>query len=198
MSFRNKYITLKLFIILVSLTGVMYPLLMSLIGQSLFNYQANGSLYQNKDSIIGSYLIGQNFKSDKYFHPRPSYAGNGYEANNSSSSSFALTNKKFKEIVKTKYNKLIKNGKYLDIASDEVFASASGLDPYISLNNAYNQLDRIAKIRGIRHSKLQEIINNHKEVTFFGIIGNPRINVLVLNIYLDNYISFKDKNKSEQ
>jgi K+-transporting ATPase ATPase C chain len=167
------------------LTGIVYPLTFTAIAQLAVPHQANGSLIVRKGLNIGSGLIGQNFNSDRYFHGRPSAAGqSGYDASSSSGSNFGATSKKLLERVKTDIDKLHKQGA-TTIPADAVTASASGLDPDISPAYAELQVDRIATARHIAPDRVREILARHVAMPLFGFIGEPRVNVLNLNLALD-------------
>jgi K+-transporting ATPase ATPase C chain len=172
--------------------GGLYPLIMWGIGAGLFPHQANGSLITNSQGqIIGSELIGQPFDAEYYFHPRPSAAGNGYDAGNSGGSNLGPTSKKLADAIKQrvddyrKENSLAPNA---EVPADAVTASASGLDPEISLNNAKIQAARVAKARNTDISSIQALIEKNTIQRSLGLFGEPGVNVLTLNIALDkNY-----------
>ncbi|MGC8602210.1 MAG: K(+)-transporting ATPase subunit C [Desulfomonilaceae bacterium] len=172
----------------VILCGV-YPALIWGIAQTLFPDKANGSLINRNGKIIGSKLIAQNFTDAKYFHPRPSSAGDvGYDATSSGGSNLGPTSKKLIDLIRDRVeayrmeNNLPLNVK---IPADAVSASASGLDPHISLKNALLQAPRVAKTRGIDEKALVEKIQANTEGRDMGIFGEPRVNVLTLNLSLD-------------
>jgi K+-transporting ATPase ATPase C chain len=168
----------------------LYPLIVFGIGQVAFRDQANGSLITDKDGTVrGSRLLGQGFTADKYFHPRPSAAGNGYDAANSGGSNLGPTSQKLNDAVKERiaaYQK--ENGlKETDLVpADAVTASGSGLDPHISLRNAEWQAARVAKARGLSAEKLQALISQNTDSAYLGLLGDPGVNVLKLNLALDN------------
>jgi K+-transporting ATPase ATPase C chain len=166
-----------------------YPLVVYGIGQALFHDKANGSLIVDRDGTIrGSRLLGQNFAADKYFHPRPSAAGNGYDAANSSGSNLGPTSQKLNDSVKDhidayrKENGLKENE---SVPADAVTASGSGLDPHISLRNAELQTARVAKARGLNEQKVRELILERTDKADLGFLGDPGVNVLLLNLALD-------------
>jgi len=168
----------------------LYPLIVFGIGQVAFHDQANGSLITDKDGTVrGSKLLGQGFTADKYFHPRPSAAGNGYDAANSSGSNFGPTSKKLNDAIKERIEAYRKeNGlKETDmVPADAVTASGSGLDPHISLRNAELQVPRVAKARGLDTQKVRDLIHQHTDEADFGLLGDAGVNVLTLNLALDS------------
>jgi K+-transporting ATPase ATPase C chain len=170
------------------LTAVLYPGLVTAVCQALFPNKANGSLVQVNGRIVGSSLIGQNFVRPGYFHPRPSAAGeNGYDASASSGSNYGPTNRKLIDRVKASVEKFRKdNPDYTgSIPADLVTASASGLDPDISLASARAQAARVAAARGIAVEQVVRVINENGRGRTLGFLGEPRVNVLCLNLELD-------------
>jgi potassium-transporting ATPase KdpC subunit len=168
------------------LFGLGYPLLMTGLAGLLFHHQANGSLIVLKDgTVIGSELIAQSFTSDKYFHPRPSAAGNGYDATSSGGTNLAQSNKTLVTRIQGDIDKLSaqKNGRPVPI--DMVTTSGSGLDPDITPDNAYYQVARVAQARGISQGQLRELVAGHTTSRQLGFLGEPRVNVLELNLALD-------------
>ncbi len=169
-----------------------YPLAVFGVGQALFSDQANGSLIVGKDGTVhGSRLIGQPFTADKYFHPRPSDAGaNGmaYDPTSSSGSNLGPTSQKLNDAIKQNIadyraqNNLATNA---PVPADAVTASASGLDPHISLRNAELQAPRVAKVRGLSLDQVRELIRANTDSASLGILGVPGVNVLPLNLALD-------------
>lgn len=166
-----------------------YPLVVFGIAQTVFHDKANGSLIVDKDGTArGSRLLGQNFTGEKYFHPRPSSAGQGYDASNSSGSNLGPTSQKLHDAIKERIETYRKeNGlKESDaIPADAVTASGSGLDPHISLRNAELQLPRIGKARGFSEQKLRDLIAQNTDSADLGFLGEPGVNVLRLNLALD-------------
>jgi K+-transporting ATPase ATPase C chain len=172
----------------VLLCGI-YPALVWAIAHGLFPSQANGSLISLKGQVIGSSLLGQQFAGPGYFHPRPSAAGDGYDAANSSGSNLGPTSQKLITAVKERvaaYRAENNLAPGVLIPADAVTASASGLDPHISVKNALLQAGRVAKARGVGEEALRKKIVFHTEGRDLGILGEPRVNVLILNFDLLN------------
>jgi len=167
----------------------LYPLVVFGVAQLAFPDKANGSLIIGKDGTVrGSKLLGQGFTADKYFHPRPSAAGNGYDAANSSGSNLGPTSKKLADsIAQNVIDYRTQNGlaTNVKVPADAVTASGSGLDPHISLRNAELQLPRVAKARSLDPQKVRNLIQKHTDKPDFGIFGDPGVNVLMLNLALD-------------
>lgn len=179
---------LRLMILFTVVTGLLYPGVVTLACQLLFSHQANGSLIQINGKIVGSSLIGQNFQQPRYFHPRPSAAGNdGYDPTASGGSNYGPTNQKLYDRVKASVDQFRKDNPEFkgDIPADAVTASASGLDPEISVENATAQSARIAKARGIAPEAVQKLIAGQVRGREWGFLGEPRVNVLALNLALD-------------
>lgn len=177
-------ITLAFFII----TGLAYPMMITGIAQLLFPKQANGSLIRQNGVVRGSFLIGQDFKSAKYFHPRPSAAGNGYDPMQSGGSNLGPTNKLFVASVARRvvaYRKENGLSPATLVPPDAVTASASGLDPDISPENARLQAGRVAQARTLPVQKVLNLVKRYTEGRQFGILGEPRVNVVRLNMALD-------------
>lgn len=176
------------------LTGLIYPGVMTTLCQVFFHWQANGSLVEANGHIVGSALIGQNFAEPEYLQPRPSAAGSdGYDASTSAASNYGSTNQKLIDRVKASLETFHKdNPDYLGpIPSDLVTASGSGLDPDISPASAETQAARIAKARGVAVDQVLQIIQKDSKGRFLGFLGEPRVNVLRLNLELDTRFPHK-------
>ena len=167
----------------------LYPLVVFGISQALFHDKANGSLIVDQNGIVrGSKLLAQGFTADKYFHPRPSAAGNGYDAANSSGSNLGPTSQKLNDAIKDRIAAYrAENGlKETDpVPADAVTASGSGLDPHLSLQNAELQTARVAKARGLSEEKVRELVEQNIDGRDLGVFGESGVNVLRLNLALD-------------
>ncbi len=182
---NHLIVAAKFTLITTLLFGLLYPLAVTGLSQLFFPKQANGSLLEKNGQVIGSRLIGQAFTSDKYFHSRPSAAGNGYDASASSGSNLAPTNKQLVDRVAQDVAKLQQENPGVPIPADLVTTSGSGLDPDISPAAAEFQIPRIARARGITADALRPVIARHTQPRQWGILGEPRVNVLELNLDLD-------------
>lgn len=168
----------------------LYPVLVFAIGQLAFPAKANGSLLVDRDGTIrGSLLLGQNFTWEKFFHPRPSAAGNGYDAANSGASNLGPTSQKLNDAIKDRIATYrAENGLKEDapVPADAVTASGSGLDPHISVRNAELQIPRVARARGLTEAQLRPLLSQFTAPPDLGLLGEPRVNVLQLNLALDS------------
>lgn len=189
MMWKQTMGALRLLIVLTIITGVMYPLAMTGLAQVIFPSQANGSLIYADNKPVGSLLLGQNFATEKYFHGRPSSAGaDGYDAASSSGSNLGPTNKKLMDTVKDNLDKVRTENKLAEdaiVPSDLVLASSSGLDPDISPEAAYVQVERVARERGLPEGEVRRLVASQEQTKTLGILGASRVNVLLLNRALD-------------
>ena len=168
------------------LLGLGYPLFVTGLAALIFPHQAAGSLIKlNDGTVIGSELLAQSFTADKYFHPRPSAAGNGYDATASGGSNLAQSSKTLIDRIQGSIDKLSKENPGKPVPIDLVTTSASGLDPDITPDAAYFQAPRVAKTRGISEDRIRQLIEQHITARQLGILGEPRVNVLLLNLDLD-------------
>lgn len=167
----------------------LYPLLVFGIGQAVFRDQANGSLIVDQHGTVrGSKLLGQGFTGEKYFHPRPSAAGNGYDAANSSGSNLGPTSQKLHDVIRERIEAYRKENSLRSrdpVPADAVTASGSGLDPHISLQNAKVQAPRVAKARGVGIENVLELVRQNSASADWGVLGASRVSVLYLNLALD-------------
>ena len=181
---------LRMLVLMTVLTGLAYPLLITGLAQLLMPFQADGSLVVKEGKVIGSQLIGQNFSGPGYFHGRPSAAGqNGYDGSNSGGSNLGSTNKQLIDSIKVRVDTVrIQNDLNADspVPADWVTTSGSGLDPDISPATARLQAKRIATIRGFDLNTVHNLIESQVKPKQFGLLGEPRVNVLELNLALDN------------
>ena len=182
---KNLLIAVLMTIATTILLGIIYPLVVTLLAQVLFHDKANGQLVSRNGEVIGSRIIGQPFVSDKYFHSRPSAAGNGYDAANSSGSNLGPTNQKLIDRIKSDTAAAQAENPNTPVPMDLVTTSGSGLDPDITPAAALFQVPRIARVRGLSEDQVRALVQSHIQKRQFGILGEPRVNVLQLNLALD-------------
>jgi K+-transporting ATPase ATPase C chain len=168
------------------LLGLIYPLVVYGLAQVLFRDKANGQIIQRNGEAIGSRIIAQPFTGAKYFHPRPSAAGNGYDAANSGGTNLAPTNQKLIDRVRADAASLQQENPKLPVPVDLITTSASGLDPDISPAAAEFQVPRVARERGLSESDVRDLVQKHTYQRDIGLLGEPRVNVLELNLALDD------------
>jgi len=184
-------ITLKAVLALAVILCGIYPAAVWILAQGLFPARANGSLVVRNGTTLGSSLIGQDFSGPAYFHPRPSAAGEGYDALRSGGSNLGPTSKKLVDEVRRRVAAYrAENGlaSGILVPPDAVTASASGLDPHISIKNASLQAPRVAKARGLDEDRVRQLITKLTEGRDLGVLGEPRVNVLMLNLALDGLL----------
>lgn len=182
---QNLRIAILMTLVTTVLFGLLYPLAVTGLGQLFFPAQASGGFIVRGGQTVGSHLIGQPFSSAGHFHSRPSAAGNGYDATSSGGSNLGPTNHQLLDRVKTDVEKLHAENPGTDIPVDLVTASGSGLDPNISPGAAEFQVPRIARERGMREADVRALVARHTLGRQFGVLGEPRVNVLELNLDLD-------------
>jgi potassium-transporting ATPase KdpC subunit len=178
--------SIRFTIVATVLVGVAYPLLVTGIAGILFPHKAAGSLILKNGQVIGSELLAQSFTSDRYFHPRPSAAGNGYDPTSSGGSNLAQSNAKLVQRIQGDIDKLSAENPGKPVPIDMVTTSGSGLDPDITPDAAYFQAPRVARARNIGEDRIRTLIDNHIQGRQLGLLGEPRVNVLALNLDLDS------------
>ena len=183
---KNLLTSILMTIVTTVLLGMVYPLVVTGLAQVLFHDKANGQLISRNGTVIGSKIIAQPFTGAGYFHPRESAAGtNGYDPTSSGGTNYAATNAKLIDRVKADVQTFQAENSATPIPADMVTTSASGLDPDITPANAYFQVPRVAKARGISEDQLKSLVTAHIEGRDLGLLGEPRVNVLDLNLALD-------------
>jgi potassium-transporting ATPase KdpC subunit len=186
---RQLFPAVMMLLVFTVITGLAYPLVVTGIAQGVFGDKADGSLVEDADGeVVGSSLIGQAFTEPEYFHPRPSAAGDGYDASASSGSNLGPTNDEFLATVEERADAYrAENGLSADaeVPVDPVTASASGLDPHISVANARLQAPRVADERGMDVDEVLELVDDHTSGRALGFLGETRVNALELNLALD-------------
>jgi len=186
---KNLVTSILMTIATTILLGVIYPLVVTGLAQLLFKDKANGQIIRKNGEPIGSRIIAQPFSSARYFHPRPSAAGNGYDAANSGGTNYASTSQKLIDRVRADATALHEENPAEPIPVDLITTSASGLDPDISPAAAEFQIPRIARERGISEMVIRDLVQKHIEPRSLGLLGEPRVNVLELNLALDDMSS---------
>jgi K+-transporting ATPase ATPase C chain len=179
---------IKMTLMLTLLTGIIYPVLITVIGETIFPFQAQGSLITRDGHVVGSQLIGQNFSAPGYFHPRPSAAGNGYDSTSSSGSNLGPTDKTLIDTVRQRLKEVVEQNPGsapADVPISQVTASGSGLDPEITPAGADMQVARVAKARGMTEEAVTDLVRENTRSRWAGVIGEPGVNVLQLNLALD-------------
>lgn len=183
---KQIYPAVVITLALTVITGIVYPVLITGLAQVLFKAQAEGSLIQRNGQIVGSRLIGQPFQGPGYFRSRPSAAGTGYDPLSSGGTNYGPTSKKLlEENVRSAAEALRKENPQVPIPVDLATSSGSGLDPHISPASAEFQIPRVARERGLAAEEIRRLVQEHTEGRQFGFLGEPRVNVLELNLALD-------------
>jgi K+-transporting ATPase ATPase C chain len=182
---RNLVTAVLMTIVTTILLGLVYPLVVTGLAQVLFRDKANGQLIERNGKTIGSRIIGQAFSSPGYFHSRPSAVGSGYDAASSSGTNLGPTNKKLVDAVKAGVEAARTDNPNVPVPIDLVTSSASGLDPHLSPDAALFQIPRVASARRVSESEVRAIVESHVDGRQLGFLGEPRVNVLLLNLALD-------------
>jgi K+-transporting ATPase ATPase C chain len=186
---KNLVISILMTVVTTVLLGIVYPLLVTGLAQVLFHDKANGQLIVRDGKTVGSRILGQTFTVPGYFHSRPSGAGNGYDAANSGGTNFGPTNQKLVARVADDAKTLQAENPNMPVPIDLVTTSASGLDPHISPAAAEFQIPRVARERHVSEDQLRHLVRSHTEGRQFGFLGEPRVNVLELNLDLDSSLA---------
>ena len=190
---KHIYPAVALTIVLTVLVGIVYPFVITGLSGLFFKEKAHGSLIEREGKVVGSRLIGQPFKGAGYFHSRPSAAGSGYDATASGGTNLGPTSKQlFEEQVRERSKQLHTESPNVEIPIDLITSSGSGLDPHISPAAAEFQISRVALERQMSEDKVKQLVQEHTEERQFGVLGEPRVNVLELNLTLDE-VSRKGK-----
>jgi K+-transporting ATPase ATPase C chain len=188
---QNLVTAVLMTVVTTVLLGVIYPLVVTGLAHAIFPDQANGQLIERDGRVVGSRLIGQGFSSLAYFRSRPSAAGTGYDAANSAGTNLGPTNKKLIDAVKSHVEAARADNPGVPVPIDMVTTSASGLDPHITPANALFQVPRVARERGMREDAVRVLVAAHTEGRQLGFFGEPRVNVLELNLHLDREAGLK-------
>jgi K+-transporting ATPase ATPase C chain len=183
---KNLTAAVLMTIVTTLILGIVYPLVITGIAQVAFPDKANGQLIERDGKVVGSRIIGQGFSSPGYFHSRPSAAGMGYDAANSAGSNLGPTNKKLVDAVKANVEAAHKDNRGAPVPIDLVTTSASGFDPHITPASADFQVPRVARERVMSEADVRRLVNAHTEGRQLGFFGEPRVNVLELNLALDS------------
>jgi K+-transporting ATPase ATPase C chain len=183
---KNLVIAVLMTIVTTVLLGLVYPLVVTGLAQALLHDKANGQLRERDGHVVGSEIIGQGFATAGYFHSRPSAAGNGYDPTNSGGTNFGPTNRKLIDSVKAAVDAAHRENPGVEVPIDLVTTSASGFDPHISPDNALFQVPRVAKARDVSETELEQVVRAYVEPRQLGFLGEPRVNVLLLNLALDD------------
>jgi potassium-transporting ATPase KdpC subunit len=179
---------IRMTLVLTVLTGIIYPVLITFVSEAALPFQAHGSLVERDGHVVGSTLIGQTFTKAGYFHGRPSAAGNGYDATSSSGSNLGPTNKVLIDTVRQRLKETLEQNPGTaagDVPVSQITASGSGLDPEISVAGAEMQVARVAKARGMTEQAVNDLVQAQTRSRWAGVIGEPGVNVLQLNLALD-------------
>ena len=188
---KNLLISVLMTVVTTVLLGLIYPLVLTGLAQAFMKDKANGQLIAQNGKIIGSRILGQPFTTAAYFHSRPSAAGNGYDASNSGASNLGPTNQKLLDRIKGDVATAQADNPNQPVPVDLVTTSGSGLDPHITPAAAAFQIPRVAKARGASEDDLRKLIAQHTEDRQWGFLGEPRVNVLELNLELDQRFPLK-------
>jgi K+-transporting ATPase ATPase C chain len=183
---QNLIVAVLMTVVTTILLGLVYPLVVTGLAQVLFHNKANGQLIERHGTVIGSRIIGQPFSSPGYFHPRPSAAGSGYDAANSGGTNLGPTNKKLVDAVKAGVEAARKENPNAPVPIDLVTSSASGLDPHLSPAAVLFQVPRVANARRVSEADVRALVEAHIEGRQLAFLGEPRVNVLVVNLALDD------------
>jgi potassium-transporting ATPase KdpC subunit len=194
---KNLRIAIAMTVVTTVVFGVMYPMVVTGLAQVIFPHKANGQLIVKDGRVMGSSIIGQGFAGPQYFHSRPSAAGNGYDAGNSAGSNLGPTNQKLLDRVRGDVVAAQREHPGAPVPIDMVTTSASGFDPHITPANAEFQLARVANARGITTEQLRSVVAEHSQARTFGILGEPRVNVLELNLDLDKHFPAGTRAKAD-